>query len=88
MIYDQPFCIIGSRGIFKGAHFGYLPALEFPATDSTLAELLDKIEVLEDAIVYQPIRRNEMDELKGELRHIHDSVHGLQARRKEKESLY
>ena len=27
---DQPFCIIGSKGRFRGVHYGYLPALEEP----------------------------------------------------------
>ena len=28
--YDQPFCVIGSKGEFKGARFNYLSPLELP----------------------------------------------------------
>ena len=30
MIYDQPFCTIGSKGEFRGASHGYLPPISLP----------------------------------------------------------
>ena len=42
MRYGQPFCIIGSKGKFKGAKYGYLPALELPVTKDNNEEIEKK----------------------------------------------
>ena len=86
MRYDKSFCVIGSKGKFKGARWSHLPPLELPSvylqTELTLEELTRRFEsyVLPD--------RKEIDQIKGELKHIHNTLHILEARRKGKEVVY
>ena len=71
--YDQPFCVIGSKGKFKGARFNYLPRL-LEEPDITDAPHIDKEwSVREWDIINQ---------LRGEVKHIHKDLHELQAKRK------
>ena len=71
--YDQPFCVIGSKGKFKGARFNYLPRL-LEEPDITDAPHINKEwSVREWDIINQ---------LRGEVKHIHKDLHELQAKRK------
>lgn len=45
MRYDQPFCIIGSRGKFKGSSFGYLSPIEPPEEITLLEATPEKTEL-------------------------------------------
>ena len=70
--YDQPFCVISSKGKFKGARFNYLPRLleEPDITDAPHIEQNKEWSVREWEIINQ---------LRGEVKHIHKE---LQAKRK------
>ena len=73
--YDQPFCVINSRGHFVGARFNYLPRLleEPDITDAPHIEQNKEWSVREWDIINQ---------LRGEVKHIHKDLHELQATRK------
>ena len=71
--YDQPFCVIGSKGKFKGARFNYLP------------RLLEEPDITDAPHIKQEWSIREWDiinQLRGEVKHIHKDLHELQATRK------
>ena len=73
MINSQPFCIIGSKGKFRGAHYGYLPPLELPEETPKREQVYHGME--------QP---DITDQLRGEVRHIHLELHRIQGQRPKK----
>ena len=76
MRYDQPFCIIGSKGKFRGAHYSYLPPLELPEETPKKEQVYPKMkpDQLTDII----------DQLRGEVKHIHLELHKIQGQRPKK----
>ena len=72
--YDQPFCVINSRGHFVGARFNYLPRLLLEEPDITDAPHINKEwSVREWDIINQ---------LRGEVKHIHKALHESQNQKK------
>ena len=73
--YNQPFCVIGSKGKFKGARFNYLPRLleEPDITDAPHIEQNKEWSVREWEIINQ---------LRGEVKHIHKALHESQNQKK------
>ena len=73
--YDQPFCVIGSKGKFKGARFNYLPRLleEPDITDAPHIEQNKEWSVRQWDIINQ---------LRGEVIHIHKALHESQNQKK------
>ena len=71
--YDQPFCVIGSKGKFKGARFNYLPRL-LEEPDITDAPHINKEWSIREWDI--------INQLRGEVKHIHKDLHELQAKRK------
>ena len=70
--HNQPFCVIGSKGKFKGARFNYLPRL-LEEPDITDAPHIDKEwSVREWDIINQ---------LRGEVIHIHKALHESQKKK-------
>ena len=71
----QPFCVIGSKGKFKGARFNYLPRLleEPDITDAPHIKQNKEWSARQWEII---------DQLRGEMVHIHKGLHELQATRK------
>jgi len=76
MRYDQPFCVINSRGHFVGAHYSYLPPLELPEETPKKEQVYPKMkpDQLTDII----------DQLRGEVKHIHLELHKIQEQRPKK----
>ena len=72
---DQPFCIIGSKGRFRGSHYGYLPTLEE-------SEIPEKKEVYLD-MQWTSRQWDIINQLRGEVKHIH-----LETHKKQKKKMY
>ena len=75
--YDQPFCTIGSVGVFKYATDGYIPALEPPYADTT-----DTLEVKRN----RPIPMSEKDKAghrRGEMLYLLGKVQEIDRRLKD-----
>ena len=72
--YDQPFCVIGSKGKFKGVHFNHLSPLELP-------EETRKTRAFQDT-QWTARQWDIINQLRGEVKHIHKDLHELQAKRK------
>ena len=72
--YDQPFCVIGSKGKFKGVHFNHLSPLELP-------EEIREIRAFQDT-QWTARQWEIVNQLRGEIKHINKDLHELQAKRK------
>jgi len=81
MRYDQPFCVINSRGHFVGARFNYLPQLEEPDTTKTLQDALHDAERDTE---WSARQWDIIDQLRGEVKHIHLELHKIQGQRLKK----
>ena len=44
--HDQPFCIVGSKGKFRGSHFRHLPALETKNHETELEDRINNLEAI------------------------------------------
>ena len=69
--YDQPFCVINSRGHFVGAHYNYLPPLELPEETRETRAFQDT--------QWTARQWDIINQLRAEVKHIHKE---LQAKRK------
>jgi len=69
--YDQPFCVIGSKGKFKGVHFNHLSPLELPEETRETRAFQDT--------QWTARQWDIINQLRAEVIHIHKE---LQAKRK------
>ena len=73
--YDQPFfCVTGSKGKFKGVHFNHLSPLELPEETRETRAFQDT--------QWTARQWDIINQLRGEVKHIHKDLHELQAKRK------
>ena len=71
--YDQPFCVINSRGHFVGAHYNYLPPLELPEETRETRAFQD--------IQWTARQWDIINQLRGEVIHIHKALHESQKKK-------
>ena len=72
--YDQPFCVIGSKGEFKGAHFNYLSPLELPEETRETRAFQDT--------QWTARQWDIINQLRAEVIHIHKALHESQNQKK------
>ena len=71
--YDQPFCVIGSKGEFKGARFNYLSPLELPEETRETRAFQDT--------QWTARQWDIINQLHGEVIHIHKALHESQKKK-------
>ena len=72
--YDQPFCVIGSKGKFKGARFNYLSPLELPEETRETRAFQDT--------QWTARQWDIINQLRAEVIHIHKALHESQNQKK------
>ena len=72
--YDQPFCVIGSKGKFKGVHFNHLSLLELPEETRETRAFQDT--------QWTARQWDIINQLRGEVIHIHKALHESQNQKK------
>ena len=72
--YNQPFCVIGSKGKFKGVHFNYLSPLELPEETRETRAFQDT--------QWTARQWDIINQLRAEVIHIHKALHESQNQKK------